>query len=92
MLQNVQMGRKHTLAPKQSGTYEMPDGCAMQHRSALALYLLSVVAAEFNSTIDRAIGAPGHGKDVVDGLSTHDKIYQRHKMCGHHRSPPRAAA
>ena len=57
------------------------DGCAKQYRSALALYLLSVVATEFNITIDRAIGAPGHGKDLVDGLNAMDKIYLRHKMC-----------
>uniref|UniRef100_A0A6T8CRX0 Uncharacterized protein n=1 Tax=Prymnesium polylepis TaxID=72548 RepID=A0A6T8CRX0_9EUKA len=38
--------------------------------------LLSVVATEFNITIDRAIGAPGHGKDLVDGLNAMDKIYK----------------
>ena len=29
----------------------------------------------YNITIDHAIGAPGHGKDVVDGLYAVDKNY-----------------
>mmetsp|Transcript_63145 Transcript_63145/g.167042 ORF Transcript_63145/g.167042 Transcript_63145/m.167042 type:complete len:346 (-) Transcript_63145:180-1217(-) len=37
--------------------------------------LLSVLACDFGVVIDRAIGAPGHGKDIVDGLNATDKIY-----------------
>jgi len=33
------------------------------------------LASEFGITIDRAIGAPGHGKDIVDALNATDKIY-----------------
>jgi hypothetical protein len=37
--------------------------------------LLSLIATEFDLTFDRAIGAPGHGKDIVDGLNATDKMY-----------------
>jgi len=37
--------------------------------------LLSVLACRFGISIDRAIGAPGHGKDVVDALNATDKVY-----------------
>jgi len=40
-----------------------------------------VLAVSFDVVIDRAISAPGHGKDVVDGLNAMDKIYLRQKMC-----------
>ena len=41
---------------------------------------LTILACEFELTIDRVIGAPGHGKDVVDGLNATDKIYLRKCM------------
>jgi hypothetical protein len=44
------------------------------------LFLLSLLAVLNNVTIDRAIGAPGHGKDVVDGLNATDKRYLKQKM------------
>jgi len=44
-------------------------------RCGTALYLLSVLAGHFGIVIDRAIGAPGHGKDIVDGLNATDKVY-----------------
>jgi hypothetical protein len=31
-------------------------------------------------TIDRAVGAPGHGKDIVDGLNAVGKRYLITKM------------
>ena len=34
-----------------------------------------MVASHFGIVIDRTIGAPGHGKDVVDGLNAHDKRF-----------------
>jgi len=43
--------------------------------------LLSLLAVDFGVVISRAIGAPGHGKDLVDGLNATDKIYLRKKMC-----------
>jgi hypothetical protein len=57
------------------------DGCAKQYRCGTAIYLLSVLASAFDITIDRAIGAPGHGKDLVDGLNATDKMYLRKMMC-----------
>ena len=57
------------------------DGCGKQYRCGTALYLLSVLATTWGITIDRAIGAPGHGKDLVDGLNAVDKVYLRKKMC-----------
>ena len=57
------------------------DGCAKQYRCGTAIYLLSMLAVMFDITIDRAIGAPGHGKDIVDALNATDKVYLRHKMC-----------
>eukprot|EP00966_Prymnesium_polylepis_P105434 2441600-Prymnesium_polylepis.1 len=57
------------------------DGCGKQYRCGTALYLLSILASAFGITIDRAIGAPGHGKDIVDGLNATDKVFLRKKMC-----------
>ena len=61
--------------------WEDTDGCGKQYRCGTALYLLSMLACTFDVTIDRAIGAPGHGKDVVDGLNATDKCYLRKMMC-----------
>ena len=35
---------------------------------------------EFKVVIDRQVDAPGHGKDVVDGLNAQDKVYLRKHM------------
>lgn len=64
-----------------SWMFDDTDGCAKQYRCALALYLLSMLAAIHGVVIDRAIGAPGHGKDLVDGLNAVDKRYLSGKMC-----------
>jgi hypothetical protein len=61
--------------------FDETDGCGKQYRCGNALYLLSVLSAQFQIVIDRAIGAPGHGKDIVDGLSATDKQFLRKKMC-----------
>eukprot|EP00957_Ditylum_brightwellii_P111231 8481742-Ditylum_brightwellii.AAC.1 len=60
---------------KQESTilWEETDGCAKQHRFATAMYLLSLVSVRLNIVIDRAVGAPGHGKDIADGLNATDK-------------------
>ena len=49
------------------------DGCANQYRCASAIYLLSYLASSFSIIIDIIVGAPKHGKYVVDGLNTRDK-------------------
>jgi hypothetical protein len=39
------------------------------------------IAVKYDTTIDRAIGAPGHGKDIVDGINATDKTYLGRMMC-----------
>jgi hypothetical protein len=56
------------------------DGCAKQYRCATALFLLTLLSCVHNVAIDRAVGAPGHGKDIVDGLNAADKRYLIMKM------------
>ena len=41
---------------------------------------MSLLAAQYSIVIDRQIDAPGHGKDVVDGLNAQDKVYLRKFM------------
>ena len=63
-----------------STIWEHTDGCTKQYRCAKALYLLSSLAVEFQVAIDRQVDAPGHGKDVVDGLNAQDKVFLRKHM------------
>ena len=64
---------------KQDSTtlWEETDGCAKQYRCATAMYLLLLIFVRFNIVIDRAVGAPGHRKDVVDGLNATYKASKR---------------
>mgnify|MGYP003340820577 CR=1 FL=1 len=39
-----------------------------------------MLALKFDIVIDCAVGAPGHGKDVVDGLNAVDKRFLRTAM------------
>jgi hypothetical protein len=57
------------------------DGCAKQYRCGTALYLLALLAVSYGIVIDRAVGAPGHGKCEVDGGNAVDKRYIETKMC-----------
>ena len=50
-------------------------GCAEQYICATALYLLSMFYHAYNIEIVCGVGAPGHGKDVVDGLNATDKRF-----------------
>jgi hypothetical protein len=45
------------------------------------LYSLSLLAASYGIKIDRAIGAPRHGKDEVDVLNAPGRRYIKKKMC-----------
>ena len=67
--------------PKNSVFLDHTDGCAKQYRSGNALYLMNVLCLKFNMVIDRAIGAPGHGKSIIDGLNAVDKHYLKKVMC-----------
>ena len=57
------------------------DGCAKQYRCGNALFLLNILSLKYNLLIDRAIGAPGHGKSIIDGLNAVDKHYLKKVMC-----------
>eukprot|EP00957_Ditylum_brightwellii_P183226 13956607-Ditylum_brightwellii.AAC.1 len=62
---------------KQESTtmWQATEGCAKQYRCATAKYLLSLISVSFNIIIDRAVRAPGHRKDKVDGLNASDKAF-----------------
>ena len=51
------------------------DGCQDQYRKATAMKLLCTLAMRYRCVIDRSIKAPGHGKDLVDGLNAVDKNF-----------------
>jgi hypothetical protein len=57
------------------------DECAKQYRCGTAFVLLSVLASVYGITIDRPIGAPGHCKDIVNGINATDKQFLAKKMC-----------
>ena len=42
---------------------------------AILFYFLSIISTNFNIIVDRMIGAPGHGKDVVDGINACNKRF-----------------
>ena len=63
-----------------SSVIEDTDGCSKQYRSASTLYLSSTTSMKYGIVVDCAVGAPGHGKDVVDGLNAVDKRYLKQCM------------
>ena len=71
----------HGPIPRHSVFLDHTDGCAKQYRSGNALYLLNVIALKYHIVIDRAIGAPGHGKSIIDGLNAVDKHHLKKVMC-----------
>ena len=66
---------KQVLTTSLSTKCKNTDGCAEQYRCACALYLISVMSQTNTIIIDRGISAPGHGKEVFDGLNAIDKRY-----------------
>ena len=42
---------------------------------------MSVMSQTYSLIIDRGISAPGHGKEVVDGINAVDKRYIYQLMC-----------
>ncbi len=63
-----------TLEPG-STMWDDTDGCMKQYCSGTAMFLLFVLAYEYDITIDQATGAPSHGKDIVHGLNATDKWF-----------------
>ena len=57
-----------------STLWENTDGCAEQYICTSALYLMSVLYQFHSIIIDLGISAPGHGKDMVNGLNSIDTI------------------
>ena len=53
--------------------WDHTDSCENQYRYASTIYLISCIDLEFSSIIDVSVVAPGHGKDLVDGLNARDK-------------------
>jgi hypothetical protein len=76
---------KHLQASGEIGEHatmlDSTDGCSKQYRCAKAYWLLSYLAFKFKIVIDRAIGAPGHGKGRIDGINATDKQYLATRMC-----------
>ena len=66
---------KKVMTSTISTIWENADGCAEQYICASALYLMSVFYQCHSIIIDRGISAPGHGKEVVDGINAIGKRY-----------------
>ena len=61
--------------------WEATDGCSKQYQCGTAMYFLSLLSLSFNVVIDRAIGTPGHGKDIIDGLNAVTKCFLQKQFC-----------
>ena len=64
---------KNGLLKKGGRVLEQTDGAGSQYKCASALYSMSVISCKFGITYNRAISAPSHGKNVVDGMGAVDK-------------------
>ena len=53
--------------------WESTDGYCKQYRCGASLYFLYLLLSNFNITIDRMIGTPGHEKYIVDAINACDK-------------------
>ena len=49
------------------------DGCAEQYRCATVLFLLLMLSNAYSLIFNRSIGAPVHGREIVDGLNDTEK-------------------
>ena len=52
-----------------STVWENTGGCEKKYRCALAIYLMTMLSSSYGIIIDRAINAPVHGNNVVDGIN-----------------------
>ena len=77
MLNELKKGNK--LKPKCT-IWGSTDGCCKQYRCGASLYFLSLLSSNFNINIDKMIGSPGHGKDIVDATNACDKRFLKEKM------------
>ena len=58
-----------------STIWEETNDCAKQYRCALDIYLTTVLSNSYGIIMDRAINAPVHGNNVVDGINAREKLY-----------------
>ena len=63
-----------------STLWEDNDGCAKQYLCALAIYLMTVFSYSYGIIMDRAINAPDHGNNVVNGINVTEKRYLEGEM------------
>ena len=63
-----------------STIWENTDGCAEQYICATAPNLMPVLYQSYSIIFDRGISAPGHDKEVVDGINATDKRYMYQLM------------
>ena len=62
----------------ESTLQEEIDGCVNQYRCSFAVYFMVIFSLmTLETIIYRTIGAPGHGKDIVDCINAIDKRYKR---------------
>ena len=63
-----------------STVWEDTDGCANKYRCALAIYLMTILSYSYGIILDRAINAPVHEKNVVDGINATYKHYLKEQI------------
>ena len=69
------MQNRTLLFSEMINIWEKTDGCADKYCCTTALYLLLILAHAYNIIIDRSVGAPVHGIEVVDNFnSTHKRF------------------
>ena len=66
---------KYILTSSLSTIWVNTDGCSEQYIYASAIYLKSFMSQCYSFITNCGISAPGHGKEVVDGLNAIDKQY-----------------
>ena len=58
------------ISDKLSTLWGNADSYTGYYIFATALFLLSMLSQNFNLIIDHGVSAPGHGREVVDGLDS----------------------
>ena len=63
-----------------STVWKDTGGCAKQYKCGLDIYLITVISSSYGIIMYCAINAPGHGKNVADGLNAIEKRYLKEQM------------
>ena len=69
MLKELEKGNKIN---RNCTIWKSTDGCSKQYHCGVLLYFISLLLSNFNITIDKIIGAPGHEKDIFDAINDCD--------------------